>query len=138
MVEEVAVNWWAILTAVPISMTIGALWYSPIAFGNRWMKKLGKRPEDFTGTAGMVIGYAGAAVGAFLTAWVLATILAFASTLNALEGMLGAFFCWMGFVAATSFVNDAMSRASLSLWTINAAFRLVEFLALGALLGAWQ
>lgn len=138
MVEQVAINWWAVVTAIPISMTVGAFWYSPIAFGNLWMRRLGKRPEDFAALPAMIIGYASAALGAFLTAWVLATVLAFADTLDAFEGMLGAFFCWLGFVAATSFVNDAMSRASLSLWAINAGYRFVEFLALGALLGAWQ
>lgn len=138
MVEQVAINWWAVLTAVPISMAVGAFWYSPIAFGKLWLRRLGKRAEDFAGAKGMISGYVGAAVGAFLTAWVLATVLAFAETVNAMEGVLGAFFCWLGFVAATSFVNDAMSRSSLSLWAINAGYRLLEFIAIGALLGAWQ
>lgn len=138
MVEIVTINWWAVLTAVPISMAVGAFWYSPIAFARPWMRLLGKTADDLAGTKGMLVGLSSAAVGAFLTAWVLATVLAFAETRDATEGMLGAFFCWLGFVAATSFVNDAMSRSSLSLWLINAGFRLVEFLAMGAVLGAWR
>ena len=35
----------AILTATFIGMVLGALWYSPLLFGNQWMAAIGKTPE---------------------------------------------------------------------------------------------
>ena len=34
-----------ILVATIIGMILGALWYSPVLFGNAWMKCIGKTPE---------------------------------------------------------------------------------------------
>ena len=132
MVQDVAINWWAVLAAVPIPLALGALWYSPFAFAPAWMRRTGLTPERLSGTRGLVLGLGSAAVAAFLLAWVLATTLAFAETQDVAEGMLGGFFCWLGFTAATFATNDAMERRPLGLWLINAGYWLVVFLADGA------
>lgn len=136
--QEVAINWWAVLTAVPISLMLGAAWFSPIGFGKLWLKRIGKTPQDFTGAKGAVLGYGAATLGAFLIAYVMATTLEFAETRDAFEGMLGGFFLWLGFVAGPTMANDFMERRPASLWLIVAGFHLVEFVAMGALVGGWQ
>ena len=42
----VSFNIWAVLACIICNMVIGALWYSPILFGNIWLKLVGKKPED--------------------------------------------------------------------------------------------
>ena len=138
MVQDVAVNWWAILVAIPIPLTIGAVWYSPIGFARVWMRKAGLAEDDLKGARGAVLGFGAATVAAFLLAWVLATTLAFAETQDAVEGMLGGFFCWLGFTAATFAANDFMERRPAGLWALNVGYWLVVFIADGALLGAWK
>lgn len=138
MVQEVAVNWWAILAATPIPLAVGALWYSPVGFAKPWMRKAGLTEQDLSGAAATAIGFSAAAVGGFLLAWVLATVLAFAETQNAGEGMLGAFFCWLGFTASVLATNDLMERRPFSLTAINMAYWLVVAVAIGAILGAWR
>ena len=137
MVQDVAVNWWAVAAAVPIPLAAGALWYSPFAFAPAWMRRTGLTPERLAGARGLLLGLGSATVAAFLLAWVLATTLAFAETDGAVEGMLGGFFCWLGFTAATFAANDFMERRPASLWALNAGYWLVVFLADGALLGEW-
>lgn len=39
------INFIGVLVATVIGMLLGALWYSPILFGNAWMKCIGKTPE---------------------------------------------------------------------------------------------
>lgn len=138
MVQEVTINWWPVLVAVPMTMVIGALWYSPIAFWKPWLRRIGKDESDFTGAKGMIIGYSVAAFAAFLMAYVVATTLAFAETQNAGEGMLGGFFMWLGLVAAAFAANDFMERRPATLWLINSGYWLIVLLAQGALLGGWQ
>lgn len=137
MVQEVAVNWWAILVAVPVPLAIGALWYGPLGFARVWMRKARLGDDDLAGARGAVLGFGAATVAAFLLAWVLATTLAFAETQDAVEGMLGGFFCWLGFTAATFAANDFMERRPAGLWAINVGYWLLVFVADGALLGAW-
>lgn len=136
MVQDVAVHWWAILVATPIPLAIGAAWYSPLGFARQWMRRAGLSDSDLR--RGMALGFGAATIAGFLLAWVLATTLAFAETANAVDGLLGGFFCWLGFTAATFAANDFMERRPAALWAINAGYWLLVFLADGALLGAWS
>lgn len=43
-------------TATFVGMLLGALWYSPLLFGNLWMKSVGKTPEEIGNPIGPMIG----------------------------------------------------------------------------------
>ena len=45
-----------ILAATFTGMILGAFWYSPIAFGNAWMKAIGKTPETLGSATMPMIG----------------------------------------------------------------------------------
>jgi hypothetical protein len=49
MVDFTEVNYLAVLLAAAATMIIGFLWYSPILFGNVWMKQIGLKAEDMSG-----------------------------------------------------------------------------------------
>ena len=138
MVQDVSLVWWAILATTPVPLLVGAAWYSPIAFAKAWMKRTGLRDEELAGARGLALGLGSALLAGFLLSWVLATTLAFAETRDAWEGMLGAFFCWLGFLTAPLLTNDLMERRPASLWLLNAAYWLVVFVVDGAVLGAWR
>ena len=40
------INIWAVLVSIVAMMVIGALWYSPVLFGNTWLRLIGKKPEE--------------------------------------------------------------------------------------------
>jgi hypothetical protein len=40
-----------ILVAAIVAMALGALWYSPLLFGNKWMQAVGKTKETLGGEA---------------------------------------------------------------------------------------
>ena len=46
----------AVIAATFVGMILGALWYSPLLFGNQWMKCLGKTPETLSSATGPMIG----------------------------------------------------------------------------------
>jgi hypothetical protein len=85
-----------ILAATVVGMALGALWYSPIAFGSAWMQSIGKTPETLGGQAGPMLG---SVLASFLTALgvsVLSANLAIASvaqavTLGSVLGLLVVF-----------------------------------------------
>jgi len=41
------VNYLAVLACTVVAMILGSLWYSPVLFGNAWMKAIGLKKEDF-------------------------------------------------------------------------------------------
>lgn len=41
-------NVWALLVCFVINMAIGGLWYSPVLFGNAWLKLTGRKAVDIT------------------------------------------------------------------------------------------
>jgi len=46
MLPAIDLNYWAVLVSAVASMVIGALWYSPILFGNIWMNLMKIDPKN--------------------------------------------------------------------------------------------
>jgi len=54
------------------------------------------------------------------------------------SGALAGFMLWLGFVAPTNLVNKLFAGHGFTVWAIEAGNHLVNFLLLGAILGAWR
>ncbi len=52
----VELNWLGIIVATLIGMFLGAFWYSPVAFGNAWMKCIGQTKETLGKQTGPLVG----------------------------------------------------------------------------------
>ncbi len=52
----IELNWLGIIVATLIGMFLGAFWYSPVAFGNAWMRCLGKTKETLGKQTGPLVG----------------------------------------------------------------------------------
>lgn len=52
----IELNLFGILLATLTGMLVGALWYSPLMFGNAWMKCLGQTPETLGSSTIPMIG----------------------------------------------------------------------------------
>jgi hypothetical protein len=128
-----AVNWLSVFVAALSGFAIGALWYGPL-FGKPWMRLTGMTKEK-----GAQSSMAVTMGGAYALNLVAATGMA---TLNGNHtgwlfglhtGLAGAFF----FVAPALGVIYLFEQRPLKLWFINAGYQLVNFSAMGAILGAW-
>lgn len=64
------VNWVAVVIGAVAAFTVGALWYSPSLFGNKWRQGLGN--GAYTWPMGLAL--LGQAITCFLFAWVLALV----------------------------------------------------------------
>jgi len=88
----IEINWLGVLIATVAGMVLGALWYSPLLFGNLWMKCLGKTPETIGSATlpmiGSVLACSLSATGvAILFSLVGASSLADALSLGAVLGL---------------------------------------------------
>lgn len=138
---EIQVNYMAILTAAVISFFIGALWYSPLLFAKQWVKATGKTEEEIA-KGSSTFAYVLTFIAWLIATYVLAMVIDYGVDLNStpqfLYGMLAAFLCWFGFVAAVSLVHNLFAQRPTALWLIDSGYILVAFLASGAILAEWR
>ncbi|RAP73702.1 DUF1761 domain-containing protein [Paenibacillus montanisoli] len=133
MVDFAEVNYLAVLIATIVTMVLGFLWYSPVLFGNAWMKQVGLKKEDVSG------GHAGtyaltaftAIIGAFLLALVL-TITGEDPTVSA--GLTVGLIVGL-MVSAKIGMNYLFEGRSLLLFLITAGYHLVTFVLTGLIIG---
>jgi hypothetical protein len=132
--QDIDLNWIAILVSAFVPMVLGALWYSPMLFARPWMRAVGRTPEEVSGAS---LGYAISAVGAVVTSYVLARVVKWAEVDDFWNGALIGLLVWLGFVATVLAVNTWFGGRPRALWAIDAGYQLVALLIMGAILGAW-
>jgi hypothetical protein len=133
--QDVDVNWIAVIVAGIVPMVLGALWYSPVLFAEPWMRAVGRTQEELGDAA---LGYVLSAIGAFLSSYVLARIVRWAEVDDLWNGALVGLMVWVGFVATVLAVTTYFAGRTRALWLINAGYQLVALVAMGAIHGAWD
>ena len=127
------VNWPSVFVAALSGFVIGSLWYGPL-FQKPWMRLSGTSREKGA-QASMALTFGGAyvlnVIGAIGIALLLGEHGGWASGLHA--GAFAGFF----FVAAALGVIYLFEQRPLGLWCINAGYQVINFAAMGAVLGAW-
>lgn len=134
-----AVNIWAVLLATLSSMIVGAIWYTPRAFGDRWMSLAGVDPEEAqqSGATPIVV----TTIVSFITAYVLAILANITHTFYggsflANTGLI-AVVAWAGFTAARFITHDAFEGRPTALTTLNIAHELATVVVMALIIGTF-
>jgi len=129
-------NYLAVLAATLISMFLGALWYSPILFGNNWMKLMGFTEEQLK-KEGSAKEMAVSVFTSFIEALMLASLILMTGTKTFFSGVhLGAMI-GIGIIAMVNLSNAMFNRVPLKLWGINSGYRIVYYMINGGILAIW-
>lgn len=130
-----AVNYWAVLAAAVSAFVVGGLWYSPVLFGNAWLKETRLTKEELDRANPAVtfgVSFVLAALASVVFALFLGPKPAFGFALAA--GVMAGLF-WVG----TSFgINYLFEHKSFRLFLINAGYHTVQYATIGAVLGLWH
>jgi hypothetical protein len=133
---ETEVNYLAVLVAGVVYMIIGALWYSPVMFGNAWMKALGKSKEqvsaDFT-----PLNYVWALLTALIASYGIARIWVWSGGTTLADGLMIGILAGVCFSFTSMWVNDAFEAKKRSLTIINVSYHIVGLTVAGAIIGVW-
>jgi hypothetical protein len=136
------INYWAVLVAAIANFIIGFLFHGPL-FGKVWMKLADIHPTGNEKFADMIPQMVKNLLANIVFAYVLASVYLFATTSpliggsGALNGMMCAFWIWLGFVVTTTSIEVIWMGRSYKLWLFEACASLVSCLAMGAIIGAW-
>lgn len=128
-------NWLAVLVAAAANVVIGFLWYSPPAFGRRWMELIGRSQQDLSGAGPY---YALTVVGALISSFVIATIVNAIGADTFADGFQVGFAGWLGFTFPATMADYLFAGRSSRLWLINNSYTLIAFLVMGMILAGWQ
>ncbi|HEX4798612.1 MAG TPA: DUF1761 domain-containing protein [Burkholderiales bacterium] len=135
LVDLGSINWRAVLVATVVAYVIGAVWYAPPVFGNRWMAALGKSKEQLGDPVKLMVAQ-------FLLTLVIASVLAAVvvrfGAVTWIEGATIGFVLSLGLVA-TSLLSDWMFRGfSMRLYWMQIGCKVAYITVTGAILGAWR
>ena len=128
------IHWPSVLTAAAAAFVIGALWYSPALFGNRWASELGISKEKL-GQANMPLIFGSAFV--LILAGSAALDLAIGKQATWLSGLQAGLSIGILFIAGAMGVNYVFARKSFKLFLIDAGYFAVLYAVMGLILGAW-
>ena len=127
-------NWWAVLVATVLAFVLGGLWYGPL-FGKAWLAAMGKTEEDIEPSASpFVISFFTALLTAVTLAWLVHALSIQSWGGGALLGLVTG----IGFIATAMASDTAFCGWGLRLFIIQAGYRVVYSVVMGALLGGWQ
>lgn len=130
--NDITINWIAVLLAAISSFVIGGLWYSAL-FVKKWQKLTGLKEADLQVDMGKVFA------GSFALSLVMAVNLAFfIGQEGAGFGTIAGFAVGFGWIAAALGINYLFERRSFSLFVINAGYNIVTLTLMGFIIGAVQ
>jgi hypothetical protein len=127
----------SVFLGVMFSMILGGFWYSPLLFGNRWIKLMGfsskdvKRMKDETG----VKTYFAMFVSSFVLAYILAYFIGALGVVGFISGGLMGFKIWLGFIATVLIGSVLWEGKSIDLFWLNSIYWLVNLFVVGGILG---
>ncbi len=133
------INYWSVLVAAVSNMIIGSVWYSPILFGKKWMKLMGKSKEDMEREKkGVDKLYLMMFVGALVTAYVMAHFINYVSAYDAWGGAQLGIWIWLGFVMTINLGAVLFEKRPTGLYWINNFYYLVSLTLMGIILAVWR
>ena len=129
------INYLAVLATAVVNILLGMLWYSPILFGNIWMKAIGKTKKELGGAG---VGYVFTIITALITAVVLALFIGYTQADTIFKGIQTGFWIWLGFVATTTLAGVLWEGQPLKVYLIYNGLQLVTFIVMGSILAVWR
>ena len=128
------INIWAIVVGIIIYIALGMLWYSPVLFGDVWMKMLNFKKEELKmSPLHIFCTFIGAIFGTFFIAFIFELI----ADYTFLKGLgLGALLA--GIIFTTSSSQVLYSKKPLKLFFIDAGYHAAGILLISILLGIWN
>ena len=133
--QDVDINYVAVVVAALVPMFLGALWYSTALFARPWMRAVDRTQEELKSAQ---LGYVISAIGALVMSYALARIDRWAEVDDLWNGALVGLLVWVGFVAPVLGVNTYFAGRPGRLWLINAGYQLVALVLVGAIHGVWD
>ncbi len=136
------ISYLTVIIAAVVSMGLGFVWYSPVAFFKPWAKQMGYTPEFIEaerkrtgGQKGMIKTYIVLAVFSIVTAFIIAGLLNSLIVTGFGQLILVAFLLWLAFSMPVSLNNVLFGKDKIGLFAINTGYHLVSLILSTLIIG---
>lgn len=135
---QVTINYLAVLVAAVASMVLGFLWYGPL-FGKAWMKlrNLDEKKLKAAKQKGMGKTYLLAFLTTLIMSYVLAHFVDYVEARTIMDGIVLAFWLWLGFFATMQFSSVLWEGKPVKLYLISTLHYLVALAVMASILVVW-
>lgn len=135
--EEVYINWLAVLLAGLSSMVIGSIWYAKPVYGNLWIKlaKIDENKMKKSGVRPFVIAVAMSLLAAYVLAHVSALANAFYDIAPLSAALSTALWLWAGLSLTTVVVHNVFESRPWRLTFVTAGYQFFLLMAQGLIIG---
>ena len=139
MMQQVNVNYLAVLVAAIASMVVGFLWYGPL-FGKQYMALMNfdKKKINEAKKKGMGKTYALTFLTSLIMSYVLALFIGYVDATNIIDGIILAFWLWIGFFATTQLGMVLWEGKPVKLYVLNTLHHLVSLAVMASILAVWH
>lgn len=132
--HEIPMHWLPMLAAVLVRVILGAIWYSPVAFGPAFMRLSGCSEQEMK--ARLPLAAASDLIGAIIMTFILAHAVYYAGATSWGTGAAVGLFNWLGFVAVTHFALVMYEKRPFKLFLVNNGYQALSLAGMGAALAA--
>ncbi|HTR00544.1 MAG TPA: DUF1761 domain-containing protein [Candidatus Acidoferrum sp.] len=135
--DNVTINWLAVLGATLVCFVLGALWYGPL-FGKAWMLAIGMDPAKMKDAPKPKM--ARLLIVTFVLEWLMSSCLAafIGAGKGAALGTLFGFLTGLPWIAFAVAVNAMFEGRSFKYMLINGSYWTVSFTLMGLIIGWLQ
>jgi hypothetical protein len=122
-----------------IIIILGAVWYSRILFGNKWMEYLGITMNDIEfSNISMVKSYAITIISAFVTSYIMSVIINSLGIRDFFTGCLVGLLLWLALTFSRELKNLSWNDKPLGLIMIDSGYDLLYSVLVGGILAVWH
>ena len=131
------INYIAVIVATLVSFALGAVWYSPVLFGNQWMKLNGFTKSDMKKadmTKGMIVSLLGSLLASFVLArlFMMLEVTAIGMALHSALGI------WIAFIVPMQLSRVFYEKGKIGLFYIHTFYSLTLLLVTALILVVWR
>jgi surface polysaccharide O-acyltransferase-like enzyme len=134
------INYFAVLAAAIANWLLGALWYSPLLFADRFIALMEWDQLQLAQMSSQshVREIAVAFVVSIVTAYVIALLISHTNARTVVDGIKLGVLLSLGLLFTTSLESVLFELRKPGLYFINNGYHLVGFIIMGAILAAWR
>ncbi len=134
------INYLLVLLAAIVAMIAGAVWYSPLLFGNEWKKfsriSLEGSERDRGKNTGKI--YVIEFCATLLTSYIMARLVYLLNATSFGDGAKIGFWLWLGLVVPVLLSRVLWERKSIVVYFIDLGHYLASLILIGGILGLWS
>ncbi len=130
-----SLNWISVIVATLVYFVLGAIWYSPVLFGNIWMKLRDLNPETMEQPNPIIYLYS--FILQFIAVVSLALFITALGVDSAGNGALIGFGAGAGFVFSLAGTTGIFTEIPMKLHFLDNGYHVVGLVLAGLVLGMW-